>query len=120
MNSADRKCGNPVAEQSRVTKAEGRYRQDNLKGTVIIKGDIVKPVLPEEDWEAMHEKPDSSAYLDEDERELKEVIELGGYEPGSSQMTPQLLQNLREAARRTVAGRSREFSCVNQDGFDEQ
>ena len=48
------KRGKPVAELSRVTKAEGRYPQDNLKGTVTIKGDIVTPVLPEEDWEALN------------------------------------------------------------------
>lgn len=54
----------------------------------------------------MNKKPDTRAYLDEDERELMEAIEFGNYEPGSSQMTPQLLQNLREAARRTIAGPS--------------
>ncbi len=47
------KRGKPVAELSRVTKAEGGYPQDNLKGTVIIKGDILAPVLPEEDWEVL-------------------------------------------------------------------
>ncbi len=54
----------------------------------------------------MNKKPDRSAYLDEDERELIEAIEHDDYEPGSSQMTPQLLQSLREAARSTVTGPS--------------
>ena len=54
----------------------------------------------------MNKKSDSSAFLDEDERELMEAIEHDDYEPGSSQMTPQLVQNLQEAARRTIAGPS--------------
>ena len=39
----------------------------------------------------MNKKPDRSAYLDEDERELIEAIEHDDYEPGSSQMTPQFV-----------------------------
>lgn len=53
MSGADHKRGKPAAEQSRVIQAEGRYRQDKLKGTVIIKGGIVKPVQSEKDWEAL-------------------------------------------------------------------
>ncbi len=44
---------NTVAELSRASAAEGRHPQDRLKGTVIIKGDVLSPVLPAEDWEAL-------------------------------------------------------------------
>ncbi len=47
------KRGKPVAELSRASAAEGRHPQDRLKGTVIIKGDVLSPVLPAEDWEAL-------------------------------------------------------------------
>ena len=47
------KRGKPVAELSRASAFEGRYPQDRLKGTVIIKGDVLSPVLPEEDWEVL-------------------------------------------------------------------
>ncbi len=50
------KRGRPVAELSPATNLDGRYPQDSLnslKKTVIIKGDIVSPTVPETDWEAL-------------------------------------------------------------------
>ena len=49
------KRGRPVAELSPATNLDGRYPQDNLKGTVIIKSDIVSPTVPETDWEALRQ-----------------------------------------------------------------
>jgi len=50
------KHGEPVAVLSPVTEAvEGisEYPQPKLKGTVKVLGDIVAPVLPEDDWETL-------------------------------------------------------------------
>ena len=47
------KRGRPVAELSPATNLDGRYPQDSLKRTVIIKGDIVSSAVPETDWEAL-------------------------------------------------------------------
>ena len=44
------KRGRPVAELSRVTGDRKQYPQRELEGTVIIVGDVVGSVLPEEDW----------------------------------------------------------------------
>jgi len=55
----------------------------------------------------MSEKSDHLTDLDAEGRELIEAIESDSYEPGASQMTPELLQRLREAARNTVAELSR-------------
>ena len=42
------KRGRPVAELSRLISKENQYPQTDLKGTVIITGDIVEPMFPEE------------------------------------------------------------------------
>ena len=47
------KRGRPVAELSRVTGDGETYPQAELKGTVEIVGDVVGPVLPEEDWDSL-------------------------------------------------------------------
>ena len=47
------KRGRPVAELSRVTGDGEQYAQTELEGTVIIVGDVVEPVLPEENWESL-------------------------------------------------------------------
>ncbi len=47
------KRGRPVAELSRVTSMKDQHPQTELKGTVVITGDIVEPVLPEEHWESL-------------------------------------------------------------------
>jgi prevent-host-death family protein len=49
------KRGKPVARV--VPPATGaRYPQESLKGSVTIIGDVVSPVLPEEDWDVLREK----------------------------------------------------------------
>ena len=47
------KHGRPVAELSRVTGDGERYPQSELEGTVVIVGDVVGPVLPEEHWDTL-------------------------------------------------------------------
>ena len=47
------KRGRPVAELSRVTNEANRYPQTELEGTVIITGDVVEPVFPEEYWDRL-------------------------------------------------------------------
>ncbi len=47
------KRGRPVAELSRVTSMESQYPQSELKGTVIITGDVVEPVILEEHWKSL-------------------------------------------------------------------
>ena len=47
------KRGRPVAELSRVTGDGERYPQSELEGTVVIVGDFVGPVLPEEHWDTL-------------------------------------------------------------------
>ena len=42
------KRGRPVAELSRPTVDEKRYPQAELEGTVIVLGDVMEPVFPEE------------------------------------------------------------------------
>ena len=44
------KRGRPVAELSRAIGDGERFPQTDLKGTVVIVGDVVGPVLPEEHW----------------------------------------------------------------------
>ena len=44
--------GRTVAEPSTVVDADAqRFPQQELKGTVVIVGDVVDPVLPEENWD---------------------------------------------------------------------
>lgn len=47
------KRGRPVAELSRVISNESQYPQAELKGTVVITGDVTEPVFPEEHWESL-------------------------------------------------------------------
>ncbi len=47
------KRGRPVAELSPATRAGAEYPQMELEGTVTVVGDIVGPVVPEDDWESL-------------------------------------------------------------------
>ena len=47
------KRGRPVAELSPATRTGAEYPQMELEGTVTVVGDIVGPVVPEEDWESL-------------------------------------------------------------------
>ncbi len=47
------KRGKPVAELVPPISTDSRYPQDDLRESVVIKGDIVEPVLPAEAWEAV-------------------------------------------------------------------
>ena len=47
------KRGKPVAELSRVVGGGNRYPQAELEGTVVITGDVVEPVSPEEHWDSL-------------------------------------------------------------------
>ena len=50
--------GKPVAELVPPVSSDSRYPQDDLRKSVVIKGDIVEPVLPAEVWEALGESDD--------------------------------------------------------------
>ncbi len=52
------KRGKPVAELVPPISTGSRYPQDDLRESVVIKGDIVEPVLPAEVWEAVGESGD--------------------------------------------------------------
>jgi prevent-host-death family protein len=47
------KRGRPVARLLPSVPTEGAYPQLALLGSVRILGDIIEPVLPEEDWEVL-------------------------------------------------------------------
>lgn len=47
------KHGRPVAELVPASLAKTKYPQAELAGTVTFIGDVIGPVLPEEDWEAL-------------------------------------------------------------------
>ncbi|MCP3978742.1 MAG: type II toxin-antitoxin system Phd/YefM family antitoxin [bacterium] len=47
------KRGKPVAELVPPVSTDSRYPQDDLRESVVIKGDVVEPVLPAEAWEAV-------------------------------------------------------------------
>ncbi len=47
------KRGKPVAELLPPRQTEGRYPQEELMGSVTVDGDIVGPVLPEDEWESL-------------------------------------------------------------------
>ncbi len=47
------KRGRPVAALSRATAEGEGYPQDDLKGTVVIFGDVLEPVFPEEHWDIL-------------------------------------------------------------------
>lgn len=46
------KCGRPVAVLSRVAEEGKGYPPAELEGTVVIVGDVLEPVFPEERWAA--------------------------------------------------------------------
>ncbi len=52
------KRGRPVAELVPPVSTGSRYPQDDLRESVVIKGDVVEPVLPAEVWEAVGESGD--------------------------------------------------------------
>ena len=47
------KRGRPVAELVPTNRASTKYPQSELAGTVTFVGDVIAPVLPEEDWESL-------------------------------------------------------------------
>ena len=49
------KRGRPVAELGPASRAADTYPQLELQGTVTVVGDIVRPAVPEGDWEALKE-----------------------------------------------------------------
>lgn len=46
------KRGKPVAQLVPPVSAASKYPQEELVGTVILKGDVMDPVLPAEAWNA--------------------------------------------------------------------
>ena len=50
------KRGKPVARVVPVPSEE-EFAQHTLEGSVEIIGDVISPVVPESDWEALEEKP---------------------------------------------------------------
>ena len=46
------KRGRPVAQVVPPIASSSRHPQDELRDSVVIKGDVVEPVLPAEAWEA--------------------------------------------------------------------
>ena len=47
------KRGRPVAELLPANRSEAEYPQLELEGTVTMLGDIIEPVIPEEDWDCL-------------------------------------------------------------------
>ena len=47
------KRGRPVAELVPASRTQAQYAQQELKGTVVVTGNIVDPVVPEEHWESL-------------------------------------------------------------------
>ena len=47
------KRGRPVAELSPAARTGAEHPQMELEGTVTVVGDIVGPVVPEDDWESL-------------------------------------------------------------------
>lgn len=47
------KRGRPVAELLPANRSQAEYPQMELEGTVTIIGDIIEPVIPEEDWDCL-------------------------------------------------------------------
>ena len=53
-NTRDKLPAEPsVPERVEATGIGKRYPQDELEGTVLVKGDIPGPVFPEEYWECL-------------------------------------------------------------------
>ena len=47
------KRGQPIAELVPASRSHAKHAQMELKGTVIVAGDIVEPVVPEEHWDSL-------------------------------------------------------------------
>ena len=47
------KRGRPVAALSRATDEGEGYPQAELEGTVVVVGDVLGPVFPEEHWDSL-------------------------------------------------------------------
>ena len=47
------KQGQSVAELVPASRTSAEYAQMDLKGTVVVLGDIVEPAVPEEYWESL-------------------------------------------------------------------
>ena len=47
------KHGRPVAALSRATDEGEGYPQAELEGTVVVVGDVLGPVFPEEHWDSL-------------------------------------------------------------------
>ena len=47
------KHGEPVAQLVPPMPSQSRYPQDDLKGTVIVRGDLIEPVIPADAWEVL-------------------------------------------------------------------
>jgi prevent-host-death family protein len=47
------KRGTPVAEVVPPLETSSRFPQDDLRGTVDVRGDLVSPAMPEDEWEAL-------------------------------------------------------------------
>ena len=45
--------GRPVEELLPASRTHAEHAQSELKGTVIVTGDIVKPAVPEEHWKSL-------------------------------------------------------------------
>lgn len=58
----------------------------------------------------MNNKPTIGRYLDDEERELIEAIEADDYKPGKGLMTPELMAQMKEAARNTLNETSEKIS----------
>lgn len=46
------KRGKPVARLLPPTPTDAEFPQEELRGTVIFKGDVLEPILPPEAWDA--------------------------------------------------------------------
>ena len=58
----------------------------------------------------MTKKPNVTKFLDDEEKELIEAIEADDYEPGTSLLTSELVQDLKESARNTLNDASTKVS----------
>ena len=47
------KRGRPVAELLPASRTQAQYAQQELKGTVVVTGNIIAPAVPEEHWESL-------------------------------------------------------------------
>ncbi len=66
------KRGRPVAELWPPSNAEAQYPQSELKGSVMVIGDIVGPVLPEDHWDSLANPGAASERAEDDSRHKRE------------------------------------------------